>query len=392
MSTIPLDFDVRKKEYYFDNAATTVIDQEVVDAMQPYLEEKYGNPETAYYLGSEAKDGIEKARQQIADALKVNPQEVFFTSGGTEANNWAIKGFDYQDRKRLVISPVEHKSILEPAKWCFGKGLINQLFEIPVDEYGMVKLDCLEAFLKENQIGLVSVQFANNEVGTLQPIKEISELCKKYGAVCHCDAVQGLGKVDFTAAGLGVDMITLSSHKIHGPMGIGALWVKPGTKLEPLLHGGGHEAGMRSGTHGVPQIIGFGKAAELAWSHVLTDMPRLSKIVDWMASSLNLSVGAVRNGHPTQRLPNILNMSIPNSNASLVCGVLSKEGICVSSGAACGTSSGPSHVLKAMGKSHQECTSTFRISLSRYNTDREAKLVAAMFHKALKEAKARDVF
>lgn len=388
---IPLNFDIRKKEIYMDNAATTVIDKEVVDVMQPYLEEKYGNPETAYYLGSESKEAIEKAREQIADTLKVNPQEVFFTSGGTESNNWAIKGFEYQNRKKLVVSSVEHKSILEPAQWCFGKGLIDQLYQVPVDEYGMVKLDCLESFLKDNQIGLVSIQIANNEVGTLQPIKEISVLCKKYGAILHCDAVQGLGKIDFTAAGLGVDMITLSSHKIHGPMGVGALWVKSGTKLEPLLHGGGHESGMRSGTHGVPQIVGFGKAVELAWSHLFTDMPRLSKIIDTIASDLELSVKAVRNGHPTNRLPNILNMNIPGANASLVCGVLNKEGVCVSTGAACGTKTGPSHVLKAMGRDYKSCVSTFRISLSRYNTSKEANMLVARFHGALREAKIRDV-
>jgi cysteine desulfurase len=324
--------------------------------------------------------------------LKVNPSEVFFTSGGTEANNWAIKGFDYPvDKKIVLISAVEHKSIIAPANWMMQKGLATP-YIASVDEFGMVGLDSIETLLSQSNVGLVSVQFANNEVGTLQPIKEIAELCKKYGAVCHCDAVQGFGKIDFTAAGLGVDMITLSGHKIHGPMGIGALWVKPGTKLEPLLHGGGHEAGMRSGTHGVPQIVGFGKAAEIAWSHLSTDMPRLSKLIDGIASDLALSVGAVRNGHPTKRLPNILNVSIPKANASLVCGVLGREGICVSTGAACGTSAGPSHVLTSMGKDYNSCVSTFRISLSRFNTSREAKMVVAQFHKALKEAKAKDVF
>ena len=390
---IPLEFDLRKPEMYMDNAATTVIDRRVVDAMQPYLEERYGNPETAYHLGREAKDAIEVARAQIADMLKVKPEEIYFTSGGTEANNWAIKGLACPDDKTgILVSAVEHKSVLEPAGWMAGiRGSAKFVKTVPVDEFGMVRMDVLETHLKDGSIGLVSIQFANNEVGTLQPLKDISKLCKQYGATLHCDAVQGLGKVDFTAAGIGADMISLSAHKIHGPMGVGALWVKTGTPLEPLLHGGGHEGGMRSGTHGVPQIVGFGKAVELAWTHLGTDMPRLSMLVDTIAARLALTVDAKRNGHPTVRLPNILNMTIPKANASLVCGVLGKHGICVSTGAACGTKSGPSHVLMAMGKDYQSCVSTFRISLSRYNTDKEAGMLVARFHGALREAKLRDV-
>lgn len=387
---IPLEFDLRKPEMYMDNAATTVIDPRVVAAMQPYLEERYGNPETAYHLGREAKDAIEIARAQIADMLKVKPEEIFFTSGGTESNNWAIKGLPWTKDGcgGVIVGSVEHKSVLAPAQW---KCQDCPYFEVPVDQFGMILLDELEKELKTGKYYLVSIQFANNEVGTLQPLKEISKLCKQYGAILHCDAVQGLGKVDFTAAGIGADMISLSAHKIHGPMGIGALYVKTGTPLEPLLHGGGHEGGMRSGTHGVPQIVGFGKAVELAWTHLGLDMPRLSTMIDTMAAKLVLSVGAKRNGHPTMRLPNILNMTIPNTNASLVCGVLGKHGICVSTGAACGTKSGPSHVLMAMGKDYKSCVSTFRISLSRYNTDKEAGMLVARFHGALREAKLRDV-
>jgi len=387
---IPLDFDIRKPEIYLDNAATTVIDERVVDAMQPYLEERYGNPETAYHLGREAKEGIEKARTQVAELLKVKPEEIYFTSGGTEANNWAIKGFDY-GTKKLVVSVVEHKSVLAPADWCHRKGLVSEFAEIPVDEFGMIRMDVLESYMKTGTVGLVSIQFANNEVGTLQPAKDISKLCKQYGAAFHCDAVQGFGKVDFTAAGIGADMISLSAHKIHGPMGVGVLWVKTGTKLEPLLHGGGHESGMRSGTHGVPQIVGFGKAAELAWTHLGTDMPRLSASIDALAASLAISVNAQRNGHPTRRLPNILSVTIPNANASLVCGILGKNGISVSTGAACGTKAGPSHVLTAIGKDYKTCVSTLRVSLSRYNTNKDTSMFAARLQGALAEAKRRDV-
>jgi cysteine desulfurase len=387
---IPLNFKAKRSEIYLDNAATTVIDPSVVDAMQPYLEERYGNPETLYHLGREAKEGIDKARAQVADMLKVNPEEIYFTSGGTEANNWALKGFEFPAEKQvLVISAVEHKSVLAPANWMMNRGLAS-LYIAPVDAYGMIRVDALEAYLKDGKVGLVSVQFANNEVGTLQPVKEIGLLCKKYGAVFHCDAVQGFGKIDFTAAGIGADMITLSGHKIHGPMGVGALWVKVGTKLEPLLHGGGHESGKRSGTHGVPQIVGFGKAAELAWNSLQTDMPRISQMVENIARDMTL-VGAVRNGHPVKRLPNILNMSIPGENASLICGILAKDGICVSTGAACSTKEGQSHVLMSMGRDYNACVGTFRISLSRYTKSGEGTMMIARLHNALREAKIRDV-
>jgi len=389
---IPLNFEVERSEIYMDNAATTIIAPEVVEAMYPYLEERYGNPETVYHLGRESREGIEKAREQIADMLGVNSEEIFFTSGGTEANNWVIKGFNYGENRTLIVSSIEHKSVLEPARWCLQKGFIDNLIELPVDKYGIIDLNMLEYYLNKGGVGLVSIQIANNELGTLQPIEEIGELCKKHDVKFHCDAVQGFGKIEFNASEMAVDLISLSGHKIHGPMGVGALWVKTGIELEPLLHGGGQELGKRSGTHGVPQIVGFGKAAELSWSHIKTDMERIRQIIDTIASDLELSVGAIRNGHPVKRLPNILNMTIPKSNAALVCGCLNNHGICISTGAACGTRGKGSHVLTALGKGYSDCISTFRISLSRFNTDKEAQMLVARIHGALREAKQKDIF
>jgi cysteine desulfurase len=374
-----------------DNAATTVMDDEVVAAMQPFLEERYGNPETPYHLGREAKDGIETARAQVAELLGCKPDEIFFTSGGTESNNWAIKGFEFPTGKDLIVtSAVEHKSVLEPANWMMKKGIAS-LYVAPVDAQGTIRLDALESYLKDGKVGLVSVQYANNEVGTLQPIEEIDELCKAYGVVFHTDAVQAFGKVGIGIGNTEIDMASLSAHKIHGPMGVGALYVRSGTKLEPLLHGGGHESGMRSGTHGVPQIVGFGKAAELAWSSMRKEMARVSAMAEFMAGELGVKMGAVRNGNPKDRLPNILNVTLPGVDASLVNGILNRYGICVSMGSACRTQGGKSHVLMSMGKNETDCFSTIRISLSRFNSEKEASLLVSYLQVAMTEAKKRTL-
>lgn len=386
-----VDFSIREKEIYMDNAATTVIDGAVVEAMHPYLEERYGNPETPYQLGREAKDAIEKAREQIANLAGCNSREIFFTSGGTEANNWAIKGFDYKDRKKLIVSAIEHKSVLEPAKWLLKRGIISELIELPVDGTGMISVDALESYLKAGDVGLVSIQYANNEVGTLQPVKEIAKLCAKYGTHFHCDAVQAFGKVKFDVVEDSIDMMSLSAHKIHGPMGVGALYVRLGTSLEPLLHGGGHELGMRSGTHGVQNIVGFGEATDVAWANLSKEMPRLSKMVEWLSGELKIKFDAIRNGHPTKRLPNILNVTLPKEDAAVVCGVLGRHGIFVSTGSACGAKDIKSHVLMAMGRKYTDCTSTLRISLSKYNTDSDAKMFVARLQGAVLEAKGRSL-
>ena len=388
-----IDWSVKEKEkeIYLDNAATTIMDNEVVEAMHPYLEERYGNPETPYQLGREAHDAIEKAREDIAILLGCSPGEVYFTSGGTEANNWAIKGFNYGDKRKLIVSAVEHKSVLEPARWLLRKGLITELTELPVDEMGTVNTAQLESKLKAGGVGLVSIQYANNEVGTLQPVREIATLCAEYGAHFHCDAVQAFGKVKFDVVDDGMDMVSLSAHKIHGPMGVGALYVRLGTQIEPLLHGGGHESGMRSGTHGVPNIVGFGKAVEVAWGSMSKEMPRLSKLIEWLATDIKDKFKMVRNGHPAMRLPNILNVTIPNQDAAIVCGVLARNGIFVSTGSACGTRDVKSHVLVAMGKKYTDCTSTLRISLSKFTTQNDLIMFMGRLQQSVYEAKSRSL-
>jgi len=378
-------FEWRDEEIYLDNAATTIIDPEVVEAMQPYVEERYGNPETVYQLGREAHSAVEEARHRIAEQLGCFDDEVYFTSGGTESNNWAIKGIRATGR---IVSAVEHASVLEPAKWMCTNA---PYYEVTVDEYGMVRLDELETELKTGKYALVSIQYANNEVGTIQPVKEIATLCQKYKALFHCDAVQAFGKVAFDVDDMGFDMASLSAHKIHGPMGVGALYVRRGTPLEPLMHGGGQERGMRSGTLAVHQIVGFGKAVEIAGVSIKRDMPGIFEIVEATAKDMALSLNARRNGHPTQRLPNILNVTIPGLDMSLACGLLSsKYGICVSSGSACHTRSRMSHVLWAMGRK-SETHSALRISLSKYNTREDMMMLISRLQAVLMEKSKRDL-
>ena len=388
------NFQLQDVEVYMDNAATTAIDEEVVATMRPYLEERYGNPETVYRLGRESRKAVEDSRATIADILKCTPEEIFFTSGGTEANNWAIKGIRLQGYGGIIVGAIEHASVLEPANSLFGKADKMALFEIPVDSFGLVDLNALETHLQipQGKQWLVSIQYANNEIGTVQPVEKIAELCKKYGAVFHCDAVQAFCKIDFDVDDVGADMISLSAHKIHGPMGMGALYVKKGTLLEPLLHGGGQERGMRSGTLAVPEIVGFAKAAELAMAALPKQMPRLMRISEWLAEQLRLSSGGRRNGHPTQRLPNIVSITLPGIESEVVCGIMcSKYKSCLSAGSACSTTKRRSHVLEAIGRDSRDVLSTLRISLSRFNSDSDVMVAMGHIQAAVKQSKAREL-
>jgi cysteine desulfurase len=384
------DFEWRGGETYLDNAATTMIDPSVVDAMQPYLEERYGNPETVYELGREASDAVEKSRHVVAEMLGCLDEEVFFTSGGTESNNWAIKGISRGNgQEGVIVGAVEHSSVLEPAKWMCQDA---PYCEIPVDPFGMIDLDRLENELKTGRYALVSVQYGNNEVGTLQPVAEVSRLCVKHAALFHCDAVQAYGKVKLDVDDIGADMISISAHKIHGPMGVGALYVRKGTVLEPLIHGGGQESGMRSGTTAVHQVVGFGKASELASESVGRDMQDVFGMVENAARDVVSRVpGTVRNGHPTLRLPHILNITVRGLEAGLACGLMcSKHGICVSSGAACHTRSQGSHVLVAMGRG-ADVGSTLRISASRHTRATDLSMFVSMLQAVVAESRSRSL-
>jgi len=388
------DFQLRDVEIYLDNAATTALDEQVVEAMRHYFEERYGNPETVYRLGREAQKAVSDSRAIIADVLKCSPEEIYFTSGGTEANNWAIKGIQPRFEGGILISAVEHASVIEPARWMGKNSSWNGCREIPVDQFGVIDIDALEEKLKtkSNNTYLVSIQYANNEIGTIQPVAKIAELCKKHKVLFHCDAVQAFGKVKFDVDDVGADMISLSAHKIHGPMGMGALYVKKGTQIDPLHHGGGQEDGMRSGTLAVPEIVGFGKAVELAMDAIPKQMPRMMNITEWLAGQICVLYKAKRNGHPTQRLPNIVSVTIPGIEAEVVCGILcSRFGICVSSGSACSTTKRESHVLGAIGMNPSDVLSTLRVSLSRFNSDSDVKVAFGRLQAARRDSFSRSL-
>jgi len=386
------DFEMRGDEIYMDNAATTMVDEKVVEAMQPFLEERYGNPESPHHLGREAIVAVDTAREQIAELLRCLPEEIFFTSGGTEANNWAIKGFkyseDHSDPKGLLVGAVEHASILKSALWATSAGICGMMGKAPVDKDSVIDMEDFKQNVGQGT-GLVSIQYANNETGALQPVREIAEVCKSKKVVFHTDACQAYGKVKVDASADGFDMASLSSHKIHGPMGIGALFVRTGVPIEPLMHGGGHQGGMRSGTLPVPNIVGFGKAAEMAWS-TMSEMKGVGSMMNTMGKDLELKCGVTINGGDN-RLPNILSVTFPKAEAAVLCGILNRHGICVSTGSACRLREGLSHVLSEMGLTHRQNNSTLRISLSRYNTISQAHVVVGCIQGAIREEKERDL-
>jgi cysteine desulfurase len=385
-------FDVHGDESYLDNAATTMVAPEVVEEMQSYLEERYGNPETPYRLGREARAAVEDAREKVAALMNADPSEVFFTSGGTEANNWAIKG-GLPGKAFVMCSKVEHSSVLEAARWLVARKVISGgLYEIPVDGDGIVDVKAMARKMKKGHAGLVSVQFGNNEVGTVQPLGEILSECQKVGSLFHSDAVQAYGKMKVDVKELPLDFMTVSSHKIHGPMGVGALYVRKGADIEPLLHGGDHESGMRAGTVPVAQIVGFGKAAEMAMETLEADEERMRKLSESLVCSLVEKFDAVRNGSKDSRLPHIVSVTLPGVESALVAGIMADQhNFCVGTGSACGARRKESHVLNAMGSSYCDGNSTLRISLSRYTTKRELIMLVAHLQQSVAEASRRDV-
>lgn len=366
------------KPIYLDNNATTQVDPKVLEAMLPYFCEKFGNAASRNHAyGWEAEDAVDKARHQVADVIGAESKEIIFTSGATEGNNIAIKGIAamYADRGKHVISQViEHKAVIDPCKWLEQQGF--RVTFLPVDRYGLVDLDELKAAMTDDTI-LVSIMHGNNEIGTLHPIGEIGAICKAHGAFFHTDCCQTFGKVPIDVKEMGIDLLTCSGHKIHGPKGIGAMYVrrkKPRVRCEAVLHGGGHERGMRSGTLNVPGIVGLGEAAEMCRAHMATEVEQLRKLRDRLKDGLFSRLDEIYlNGHPTERTPNNLNISFAYvEGESMMMGF--KE-IAVSSGSACTSASlEPSYVLKALGVGDELAHSSIRFSVSRFNTAEEIDL------------------
>lgn len=360
-----------ERAVYLDNHATTRVDPRVVESMLPYWSETYGNAASvSHVFGEEAASAVESARAQIAALLNATPRDIVFTSGATEANNLAIKGVIQAAGSgvHLIVNAAEHRAVLDPARKL--KRLGCKLTVLPVDKYGMVDPQAVAAAIQPNT-ALVSVMFANNEVGTINPVAKIGEICRERGVPFHCDAVQAVGRISLDLAKLPIDLLSLTAHKLYGPMGVGALCIRGGEKrvpIEPLFDGGGHERRMRSGTLPVPLIVGFGKACELAAECMRDESIRIEQLRNRLWCGLREAVvGVSVNGHPRRRLAGNLNVSFDNVDGDAL--MMSLRDIAVSSGSACTSADPqPSHVLRAMGVSDTLTRASLRFGLGRFTT------------------------
>jgi cysteine desulfurase len=366
---------------YMDNNATTRVDPRVVDVMLPWFSEHYGNAASRHHaFGRKAEEGVEQARLQVATVIGASPREVVFTSGATESDNLALKGVAAMHRTRgdhIVTCVTEHHAVLDSARWLERSGF--RVTYLPVDNFGRVAPEQVEEALTERTI-LVSLMAANNEVGTLHPIAAIGAVCKRRGVLLHTDAVQVAGKLPLDVEALGVDLLSLSAHKMYGPKGVGALYVRrraPTVRLEPLFHGGGHERGLRSGTVAVPGIVGFGLACDLCRAEMPGEAERLARLREQLRQGImdNLE-GVTLNGHPTERLPGNLNLSFDWVRGEAL--LMGLRGVCVSSGSACTSASPePSYVLRALGVEEELAHASLRFGLGRFNTAEEVERVTA---------------
>ena len=356
---------------YLDNAATTKTAPEVVEAMLPYFTEMYGNPSSIYDLASKSKEGVSKARGQIADALGAKKEEIYFTAGGSESDNWALKAtFEAYKSKgnHIITTKIEHHAILHTCEY-LEKERGAKITYLDVDENGIVKLDELEKAITPETI-LISVMFANNEIGSIQPIREIGAIAKEHGILFHTDAVQAFGQVPINVDELGIDMLSSSGHKLNGPKGIGFLYIRKGVKIRSFVHGGAQERKRRAGTENVPGIVGYGKAAEIAAKTMKERTAKEIELRDHLIDRVLAEVPYTRlNGHRTNRLPNNANFSFQFVEGESLLILLDNNGICASSGSACTSGSlDPSHVLLAIGLPHEIAHGSLRLTLSAETT------------------------
>lgn len=367
------------KRIYMDNAGTTPMRSEVLDAMLPYLTEKFGNASTIFSYGREAKKALENSREKVAQLIGSDPIEIFFTSGGTEADNWALKGIaaaNMNKGKHIITSSIEHHAVLHSCQDLEKQGF--KITFLPVDKYGLVDVKHVVNAITDETI-MVSIMHANNEIGTIQPIKEIGEAIKHKNPkiIFHTDAVQTVGKIPVNVKDMGVDLLSMSGHKIYGPKGIGALYIKKGTRIAPFMAGGAQESNRRAGTENIPGIVGFGRAAELAKSEREGQYKRLIALRDKLIKGITETIPYTRlNGHPTLRLPHNVNVSIEFIEGESLLLNLDMKGVCASSGSACTSGSlDPSHVLLGIGLPHEIAHGSLRLTLGRENSEEDVDYV-----------------
>ena len=356
---------------YMDYAATTPTDQRVVEAMMPYFGEIYGNPSSLHGFGQEARAAMEEARAKIAAFLGAKPAEIVFTSGGTESDNFAIKGVAWANRKKgdhVITSAIEHHAVLETCRFLEKEGF--RVTYLPVDGDGLVDPADVVKAITDRTI-LISIMHANNEIGTIQPIAEIGRIAKEKGICFHTDAVQTFGHLPFTVDELNIDLLSASAHKLYGPKGMGLLYIRKGTRITPLVHGGDQESGRRASTQNVPGIVGFGKAVELAAATLQEEVVRLTSLRDRFIQGIFERIDGIRlNGHPARRLPNNINLSVESIEGEGMILSLDMMGIACSTGSACSSSSlEPSHVLLAIGLPHELSHGSLRFSLGMYTKE-----------------------
>ena len=377
---------------YLDNAASTQIHDDVLNSMLPYLKEQYGNPSSIHRYGRLTRKAIHKARKQIASLINADPAEILITSGGTESNNTVLMGISSQfSSGQIITSSIEHDAILEPCKQLSTNGF--QVDYLPVDKFGMINLSNLENIISENT-RLVSVMFGNNEVGTIQPIAEIAKICHKHNVLFHTDAVQAVGKLHVDVNELGIDLLSISSHKLHGPKGIGALYIKNGVKINPLILGGGQEFRLRSGTENVASIVGFGQACEIAQNHLAQNILYVKKLRTLLVEKvLDQIPETTFNGHFEFRLPNNSHFTFLGVNGEDLIIKLDEYGIAASTGSACSVNTQKSsHVLESMGFSLEQITGSLRLTVGIFNTENEIKETVDILKKVVAELRAVSPF
>lgn len=379
------------RRVYLDNNSTTALDPRVAETMRPYLESFYGNPSNMHSFGRECGEALAVAREQVAQMLGASPDEVFFTGSGTEADNWAVKGTAaaWEDRGRhLVISAIEHSAVAASCRYLEQRGW--HLTVIPVDRYGLVDPADVRLALRR-ETALVSVMLANNEIGTIEPVREIAALCRERGVHCHTDAVAAAGKMALDVRELGVDLLTISGHKLRGPKGVGVLYVRRGTELHPLIHGGHQERGMRAGTENVAGIVGMGRACELAAQEWRQNAAHETALRVRLEEGVQTRIPNVRlNGHPTGRVPNVAHFSVGYVEGEALLVNLDLEGVAVASGSACSSGdSGPSATVAAIGVEPLFRNSSVRFSIGPDNTEEDIDYALAALERVV--ARLRDI-
>jgi len=360
-----------------DYAATTPVDPRVFEIMKPYFSKKFGNSMSLYYLGREAKDALEASREKVAGLMNADVNDVIFTGSATESDNMALKEIAFANKekgKHIIVSAIEHHAVLDTAKWLQKQGF--ELTLLPVDKYGFVDLEKLESSIRKDTI-LVSIMHANNEIGTIEPVEEVGKICKEKEVYFHTDATQSFGKIPIDVKKMNIDLLTCNAHKMYGPKGVGALFIRNGIKIEPLLHGGGHEFGLRSSTVNTAGIVGFAAAVDIAKKEMVADANRMTKLRDILIEKVLKIENSHLNGHPKIRLPNNTNFWFAYIEGESLILHLDMKGVAASTGSACSSESlEPSHVLIAIGLKHEEAHGSLRLTIGKYTTKEEVDYVA----------------